>query len=95
MTITTLLLQSKSKSKNLLSLIHHLPRSTKSGSSNAGHILAENDTKRMKTGAGPVAKWLSLRTLLQVAQCFVGSNPGRGHGTAQQTTLRQHPTYHN
>ena len=33
-------------------------------------------------GAGPVAEWLSLRTPLQVAQCFVSSNPGRGHGTA-------------
>ena len=46
-------------------------------------------------GAGPVAEWLSLRAPLQVAQCFVGSNPGRGHGTAHQTTLRQHPTCHN
>ena len=46
-------------------------------------------------GAGPVAEWLSLRAPLQVAQCFVGSNPGRGHGTAHQTTLRQRPTCHN
>ena len=46
-------------------------------------------------GAGPVAEWLSSRALLQAAQCFVGSNPGPGHGTAHQTTLRQHPTCHN
>ena len=42
-----------------------------------------------------MAEWLSLRAPLQVAQCFVGSNPGRGHGTAHQTTLRQRPTCHN
>ena len=32
-------------------------------------------------GASPVAEWLSSRALQQVAQCFVGSNPGCGHGT--------------
>ena len=31
----------------------------------------------------------------QAAQCFVGSNPGRGHDTVHQTTLRQRPTCHN
>ena len=46
-------------------------------------------------GAGPVAEWLSSRAPLQAAQCFVGSNPGHGHGTAHQTTLRQRPTCHN
>ena len=45
--------------------------------------------------AGPVAEWLNLRAPLQTVQCFVGSNPGRGHGTAHQTTLRQRPTCHN
>ena len=45
--------------------------------------------------ASPVAEWLSSRTPLQAAQCFVGSNPGRGHGTAHQATLRQCPTCHN
>ena len=45
--------------------------------------------------AGPVAEWLSSRALLQAAQCFVSSNPGRGHGTAHQITLRQRPTCHN
>ena len=38
--------------------------------------------KNSLSGAGPVAKWLSSRTLLQAAQGFVGSNPGRRHGTA-------------
>ena len=41
-----------------------------------------------------MAEWLSLCAPLQAAQCFVGSNPGHGHGTAHQTTLRQRPTYH-
>ena len=52
----------------------------------------ENLLKVQGLGAGPVAEWLSSRTPLQPAQCFVGSNPGRGHGTAHQTTLRQRPT---
>ena len=51
--------------------------------------------KKEKRGAGPMAEWLSLRTLLHVAQYFVSSNPGRGHGTAHQTTLRRRPTCHN
>ena len=49
----------------------------------------------MLSGAGPMAEWLSLRAPLQAAQCFVGLNPGRGHGTAHQATLRQRPTCHN
>ena len=39
--------------------------------------------KKIYEGAGPVAEWLSSRAPLQAAQCFVGSNPGRGHGTAR------------
>ena len=35
-------------------------------------------------GVGPGAKWLSSHTPLQAAQCFVGLNPGCGHGTAHQ-----------
>ena len=42
-----------------------------------------------------MVEWLSSRAPMQAAQCFVGSNPGRGHGTAHQTTLRQRPTCHN
>ena len=51
--------------------------------------------KKEAAGAGPVAEWLSSRAPLQEAQCFVGLNPGRGRGTARQTTLRQRPTCHN
>ena len=47
------------------------------------------------SGAGPEAEWLSSRALLQAAQCFVGSNPRHGQGTAHKTTLRQCPTCHN
>ena len=50
---------------------------------------------KMQRGAGPMAEWLSSRAPLQAAQCFLGSNPGRGHGTAHQTMLRQRPTCHN
>ena len=57
------------------------------------HIIQGQDST--STGAGPVAEWLSSCAPLQAAQCFVGSNPGRGHGTAHQTTLRQRPTCHN
>ena len=46
-------------------------------------------------GAGPVAKWLSSRTPLQAAQGFVGSNPGRGQGTAHRAMLGRCPTCHN
>ena len=38
-----------------------------------------------------MAQWLSSRALLQVAQCFVSSKPGHGHGTAHQAMLRQRP----
>ena len=43
-------------------------------------------------GASPVAEWLSSHAPLQAAQCFVGSNPGHGHGSAHQALLRQRPT---
>ena len=46
-------------------------------------------------GAGPVVEWLGSCALLQAAQCFLGSGPGRGHGTARRATLRQRPTCHN
>ena len=38
-----------------------------------------------------MAEWLSSHAPLQVAQCFVGSNPGRGHGTAHQATASHVP----
>ena len=58
-------------------------------------INKSDNQKVADTGAGPVAEWLSSRAPLQAAQCFVSSNPGRGHGTAHQTTLRRRPTCHN
>ena len=51
--------------------------------------------QNVSIGVGPVAEWLSSHALLQAAQCFVGSNPGHGHSTTHQTTLRQRPTCHN
>ena len=51
--------------------------------------------KNKYMGVGPVAEWLSSHAPLQAAQCFIGSNPGRGHGTAHQATLLQRPTCHN
>ena len=51
--------------------------------------------KIIVSGGGAVAEWLSSRAPLQAAQCFVGSGPGRGHGTALQTTLRRRPACRN
>ena len=45
-------------------------------------------------GAGPVAEWLSSRSA-SAAQGLTSSDPGRGHGTAHQATLRQRLTCHN
>ena len=42
--------------------------------------------KNNEVGAGPLAEWLSSRTPLQAAQCFIGSNPEHGHGTAHRAT---------
>ena len=56
------------------------------------------NTSRLKNshwGAGPVAEPLSSHAPLQAAQCFIGSNPGRRHGTARQAMLRRRPTCHN
>ena len=60
----------------------------------AFHISGQIDQK-LHWRLGPMAEWLSWRALLQAAQCFVGLNPGHGHGTAHQTTLRWSPTCHN
>ena len=57
-------------------------------------MLCPQYQKQTRIGAGPVAEWLSSRAPLQAAQCFVGSNPGRGHGTPHRTTLRHRPTCH-
>ena len=59
------------------------------------NLTKEQKSKEINMGAGPMAEWLSSRAPLQAAQCFVGSNPGCGHGTAHQATLRQRPTCRN
>ena len=41
---------------------------------------------------GPVVKFARFPL---VTQGFANSDPGRGHGTTHQATLRQHPTCHN
>ena len=74
-----------------LLIISHFSRLPEKLLSRGPEILKEI----MLSGAGPVAKRLSSRAPLKAAQCFVGSNPGRGHGTAHQATLRQCPTCHN
>ena len=62
-----------------------------------GSVINVNRDCRQETkkGAGPIAEWLGSCAPLQVTQCFVGSNPGRGHGTAHQAMLRRRPTCHN
>ena len=55
----------------------------------------QNGKSSLNHQGWPLAEWLSARAPLQAAQCFVGSNPGRGHGTAHQATLRQGLTCHN
>ena len=42
-----------------------------------------------------MAEWLSLPAPPSAAQGFTSSDPGRGHGTAHQATLRQCPTCQN
>ena len=52
--------------------------------------------RKSKDGAGSVAEWLSsCAPSASVAQGFTGLDPGHGHGTAHQATLRQCPTCHN
>ena len=72
-----------------------LPGLRASTPTHCGLFSTESGFLNVNLGAGPVAEWLSSRAPLQAAQCFIGSNPGRRHGTAHQTTLRQRPTCHN
>ena len=50
--------------------------------------------KNLKSGASPVAEWLSSLCSTSAAQGFTSSDPGRRHGTAHQVTLRQRPAFH-
>ena len=72
-----------------------LPSALRTPSPKTSIYQDRSNSQNLKSWAGPVTEWLSLRALLQAAQCFVGLNPGRRHGTAHQATLRQHPTCHN
>ena len=74
--------------------IQNVPSSPVHNSRKVTNTLISN-TKDCFLGAGPMAEWLSSRAPLQAAQCFVGSNPGRRHGTAHQTMLRRRPTCDN
>ena len=56
---------------------------------------AKARTKKKMLGGWPRGQVVKFAHSAEAAQCFDGSNPGRGHGTAHQTTLRQRPTCHN
>ena len=47
--------------------------------------------KTLKTGVGPVAKWLRLHAPF-VSQGFTNSDPEQGPSTAHEAMLRRHPT---
>ena len=52
---------------------------------NAQSIERTRHVERQQEGLAPwPAEWLSSHTPVQAAQCFVGSNPGRGYGTAHK-----------
>src|SRR3712207_7911759 len=73
-------------------MIRRPPRSTLVPYTTLFRSLREYQEALSKTNppplrAGPVAEWLSPRAPLQAAQCFVGSNPGRGHGDRKSTRL--------
>ena len=72
-----------------------LEKEQQKGESSHTHEMSEKIIENVWIGAGPEAEWLSSRSPLQAAQCFIGWNPGHGPGTAHQTTLRQRPTCHN
>ena len=48
-----------------------------------------------KCGGWPRGRVVKFMHSALAAQGFTGSNPGRGHGTAHQATLRRRPTCHN
>ena len=43
------------------------------------------------TWGQPIGRTIKFVRSASVAQGFAGSNPGRGHGTAHQITLRRRP----
>ena len=71
----------------------HIPKHLKNSdlTASANQINSQN----LNSGTGTMAKWLSSCASLPAAQGFTGSDPGHGHGTTRQATLRQHPKCHN
>ena len=51
--------------------------------------------QKLFIGGWPHGRVVKFARSASAAQCFVGSNPGYGHGATHQATLRQHPMYHN
>ena len=47
------------------------------------------------TGGRPCGQVVKLAHSATAAQGFSGSDPGHGHGTTHQATLRWHPPYYN
>ena len=58
----------------------------------ASFAILESKYKKSDNGGWPHGRVVKFLRSTAVAQCFVGSNPGRGHGTAHQATLRRCPT---
>ena len=51
--------------------------------------------EEVKIGGWPCGQVVKFAHSTSAAQGFTGSDPGHGHGTAHQATLRRHPTCHN
>ena len=51
--------------------------------------------KKRSVGGRPRDQVVKFARSASSAKGFTGSNPGHGHGTAHQATLRRHPTCHN
>ena len=54
----------------------------------ASQIIFSEQFEKLKEGAGPMAKSLSSLSA-SLARVFTSLDPGCGHGTAHQTTLRR------
>ena len=52
-------------------------------------------SKNRERGGRPHGQAVKFVRSALVARGFAGSDPGRGHGTAHQAMLRQHPICHN
>ena len=52
------------------------------------------DKQKTNARGRPRGRVVKFARSASAAQGFAGSDPGRGHGTAHQAMLRQHPTCH-